>query len=385
MSDHVAASVSASPRSASWVDVDLGAVSHNVRVLRQLLGPAGVLAVVKANGYGHGAVPVARAAVDGGARGLTVACLPEGAELRAAGLAAPLLLLNAGNPEEAEEVVRLDLTQALCTLDMARALSAAAVRLDRPARVHLKLDTGMGRLGLAPEEVGEFAAAVRTLPGLEIEGVFSHLATAEDADASYAQEQFARFRTALATLTTLGVSLSLRHFANSAATLRFPEMHLDAVRAGLLTYGLTPEASGLAPLDLRPALSWTTRVAFVRPLAAGRSISYGRRHVLAQESLVGVLPVGYADGFPRTASNRAQVLVRGKLCPVLGTVCMDHIMVNLTPAGTVAAGEEAVIVGAQGGACITVNDQARWAETVVHEIPTRLGARVVRRYIGGGE
>jgi alanine racemase len=371
------------PYAASWVNVDLGAVSHNLRALRALLAPTDALAVVKANAYGHGAAPVARAAVAGGARGLAVACLAEGAELRAAGLTAPILLLNAGNPEEAEEIVRLGLTQALCTLPMAHALSAAAGKPGRLARAHLKLDTGMGRLGLAPEQVGKFAEAVRALPGLQVEGVFSHLATAEDENTDYAQEQFARFRTALATLEGYGLPLSLRHFANSAATLRFPEMRLDAVRAGLLVYGLTPEAPGLAPLDLRPALSWVTRVAFLRPLAAGRSVSYARTHVLSQESLVGVLPIGYADGFPRTASNRAHVLVRGRLCPIIGTVCMDHVMVNLTPAGDIPAGEEAVIVGAQQGARITVNQLAGWAGTVVHEITTRLGPRVARRYSGG--
>jgi len=363
-------------RSPSWVEVDLAAVRHNVAALRTLIAPAQVIAVVKADAYGHGAVPVARAAQQAGAAALAVASLQEGLELRQAGLTGPLLLLHAGRPEEAGEAVAHHLTQTLCRLEVAGALSAAAAP-DRPARVHLKLDTGMGRLGLRPEEVADFARAAFSLPGLELTGVFSHLATAEEPDTTYARLQFARYQQGLA---ELDLSPGVRHLANSAGALAFPEMRFDAVRTGLIVYGLDPIA-GQEILPLRPALAWKTRVAFLRTLPAGCCISYGRTYTTPGERLVGVLPLGYADGFPRHISNRASVLVRGVRCPTLGTVCMDHVVVDLTPAGDVRVGEEVVLIGPQGADRITANEVAEWAGTVVHEIPTRLGPRVRRCHL----
>jgi alanine racemase len=363
------------------VEVDLAAVLHNVRAVLHLVAPAGLLAVVKANAYGHGAAAVAQAAQEAGADGLAVACLREGEQLRQAGLTGPILLLSAGSVEEARAVVAHDLTQTVCRREVAEALSAAAQEAGRTAQVHLKLDTGMGRLGAPAEAVLELAQAVYALPGVEVTGVFSHLATAEDPDPTYARAQFACYQEALRVLGAHGFASGRRHLANSAAALRFPEMRLEAVRTGLLIYGLDP-VPGQEVVPLRPALSWKTRVAFARVCAAGCSVSYARTYVTTRECLVGVLPLGYADGFPRAASNRAQVLVRGQLCPVIGTVCMDHVMVDLSPAGEVAVGEEVVLIGEQRGRRITANQLAEWAGTVVHEIPTRIGARVGRCYEG---
>jgi len=368
-------------RSPSWVEVDLAAVRHNVRRVRRLLGRPSLLAVVKANAYGHGASPVARAALSAGAAGLAVASLAEGAALREAGIEAPILLLNAGDRRDAPEVVALGLTQSVCAAELARALSRAATRLGTPAQVHLKLDTGMGRLGVQPDRAVEFGQLVEGLPGVRIDGVFSHLATAEAEDTTYAHLQYERYRGALCALAQVGIRPVLRHLANSAATLRFPEMRFDAVRTGLLVYGLSPEAPGLEAVELRPALRWKTRVAFVQVLPAGRPVSYSGTYVTKGNCRAGVLPIGYADGFPRQAGNRAQVLVRGTRCAVIGTVCMDHVMVDLTPAGGVEAGEEVVIIGTQGKARITANQVANWAGTVVHETPTVIGGRVARCYL----
>jgi alanine racemase len=369
------------PIASSWAEVDLAAVRHNLKAIRELVGPGcGVWAVVKTNAYGHGLVETARAAEQGGATGLAVATLPEGAHLRRAGLTCPVLVLRAGDPRGARQTVRLELTHTLCTTELARALSRASQALGKPARVHLKLDTGMGRLGLLPEEATPFARSLLHLPGLRPEGVFSHLASADAEDPGYTHVQLRRFLSMVDSLRAAGLDPGVRHLANSAATLRFPETRLDGVRTGLLTYGILPDAPSLPRVDLRPALTWKTRLAFVHRLPPGSRVSYGGTYLAKHQALVGVLPLGYADGYPRHASNRAYVLVRGKRCPVVGRVCMDHTMVDLTGLAEARAGEEVVLVGRQGDDCITANDVARWAGGVVHEVTTLIGDRVVRIY-----
>jgi alanine racemase len=364
------------------LEIDLAAVRHNVRILRTLLGShCHLWAVVKANAYGHGAVPSGRAALESGADGLAVACLLEAAELRRSGITAPILLLTASEPRAAEWTVRLGLTQTVCTEDTVRALADAAQRLDRCAKVHLKIDTGMGRLGIPPEKAAEFAGLIQALRGLSLEGVFSHLATAESEDTGYVWTQFERFTKAVREISEAGIDPGIRHLANSAAALRFPEMRLDGIRPGLLLYGLLPDAPGLEPLDLRPALSWRTTLAFRQLLPAGSPISYGCTYVTPRECLVGVLPLGYADGYPRHASNRAHVLLRGRACPVVGVVCMDHTIIDLSAVPDAEVADEVVLVGRQGKARITANQLAEWAGTVVHEIPTVIGKRVRRVYL----
>lgn len=369
-------------RSPSWVEVDLAAVRHNVRALKHSFGVRCHLwAVVKANAYGHGATPVAGAALQAGADGLAVASLPEAAALRRTGITAPIILLSAGHPRAAPRTVRLGLIQTACREDTVRALSRAAGRLGSEARVHLKVDTGMGRLGVRPEQAAGFARLVTSLPAVSLEGAFSHLATAESADPSYARTQFLRFQEALEQIGAAGINPGMRHIANSAGALRFPEMRLDGVRTGLLVYGILPDAPGLAPLDLRPVLTWKTGLAFVQRLPAGSPVSYGCTYVTSRECLVGVLPLGYADGYPRHASNRAKVLVRGRECSIIGVVCMDHVIVDLTPAEDARPGDEVVVIGRQGNSRISANQLAQWAGTVVHEIPTIIGRRVGRIYL----
>ncbi len=374
------------PRSPSWVEVDCAALRHNVGALRGLLGSkCGVWAVVKANAYGHGLVPTARAVLQGGATGLAVASVSEAARLRRAGIEDPILVLSAGDVRQARAVVRLRLRQTACRADALRALSQAAERLGKYARVHLKIDTGMGRLGVSPEEAATFAGLALSLPGVRLDGVFSHLATAESSDPAYARLQFGHFRRALDDMSAAGIDPGRRHLANSAAALRFPEMRLDAVRTGLLIYGLLPDAPDLQRVDVRPALTWKTRVAFAHRLPPGSPVSYGGTFVTKGECLTGVLPVGYADGYPRQVSNRGHVLVRGKPCPVIGVVCMDHVMVDLGPAGNAQVGDEVVLIGQQGNAEITANHVAQWADTVVHEVSTMIGPRVSRLYVDEAE
>lgn len=373
------------PSSHSWVEVDLAAIRHNVRAVKRFLGPGRHLwAVVKANGYGHGAVETAAAALQAGADGLAVSCLNEAAELRVdAGIRAPLLLLAPGEPRAAAWMVRLDIVQTACYQPMVEALSQAAQRLDKPAKVHLKVDTGMGRLGVRPERATEFARFMADSPGVQLTGVFSHLATAESDDPSYAQLQLQRYSTALRQLSAAGITPGMCHLANSAATLRFPEMLFDGVRAGLLLYGISPEGPDLAPLDLRPAMTWKTRLSFLHRLPVGWSVSYGRTYVTERESMVGVLPLGYADGYPRQASNRSYVLLRGTMCPVIGVVCMDHLMIDATGVPEAEIDDEVILLGRQGNSAVTANQLAEWAAAVVHEVPTVIGRRVKRVYLDG--
>jgi alanine racemase len=370
------------PSSHSWVEVDLGAIRHNVRVVKKLLGPRCHLwAVVKADAYGHGAGEVAQAALAAGADGLAVSCLNEASELRVeAKTAAPLLVLAPGEARAAAWIVRLDIVQTACVAEVVESLSRAAQRLGKPARVHLKVDTGMGRLGVAPEEVMEFARFASGLPGIALEGVFSHLATAEAEDDAYARLQFERFEAAAAELTSCGIDCGMRHIANSAAALRFPEMRLDGVRAGLLIYGIDPGAPGEAAVELRPAMAWKTRLSFLHRVSKGATVSYGRTFVARRESVIGVLPVGYADGYPRGASNRAHVLLRGRPCPVVGVVCMDHMMIDATDVPEAEIDDEVILLGRQGKETISANQLATWAGTVVHEVPTVIGRRVKRVY-----
>jgi alanine racemase len=365
----------------SWLEINLDAIEDNIRTVRQFVGPqTRVMAILKADGYGHGAIPVARAVARAGAAWLGVASAAEGAQLREAGVETPILILGAGFPEQAQEVVHHRLSQAVANGEVPEALSRAAVRAGTEVGVQIKVDTGMGRLGVMPHEVVPFARRLLSLPGLRLEGVFSHLATAEDEDTTFALEQFARFQEALGALEEAGIPVPMRHIANSAAALNFPQMHLDLVRPGLLGYGITPPGARGAP-DLRPALAWKSRIAFVKRVPAGTSLSYGRTYVTARETTVATLPVGYADGYCRLLSNRGIILVRGKHFPVAGRVCMDHILLDMGDEPDLHASEEAVLIGRQEGAEITANELADAQGTVVHEVVARLGKRLPRIYL----
>ena len=389
----------------AWIEVDTTAIRRNAEAVRRFVG-AGVrvMAIVKADGYGHGAVPVAEAALAGGVSHLGVASVAEGIELREAGITTPVLILGCGMPEQAPQVVSHDLMQTLATEDMARALSEAAGsrkqeagRKGRQVGVHIKVDTGMGRLGVRPHEALAFARLVSSLPGLRIDGIYSHLATADSEDTSYALDQARQFEGVLAEMAAQGVTPPLRHLANSAATVRFPEMHLDLVRTGLLIYGLNPlpleteeagsrkqEAGGerLVPrgtccIPLSPALSLKTRIACIKEMPAGQRLSYSGLYTTERPTRIACLPLGYADGYPRALSNIGSVLVSGRRCPVVGAVCMDQMLVDL---GEIAAkpGDEVVLIGEQAGARITANELAAAQGTVVHEIVARLGKRLPR-------
>lgn len=375
-------------RSADWQGrptraiIDLDAIDHNVRALqRRVGGHSQVWAVLKANGYGHGASAVAAAAIEAGAARCCVAITAEGAQLRHDGIKAPILILGYTPPSEADTVVRDGLTPTVTTRDTALALAAAAQRHRTRLSIHVKLDTGMNRYGLAVEDFHPFLAFLERLPEIRVEGVFTHFATADEPDKDFCRRQFRAFLDA-----TRGLEgRVIRHVANSAAAIDCPEMALDAVRIGIALYGLYPSSDVTREVRLRPALTWQSVVARVMELAPGQAVSYGLTWTARRPSTVALVPCGYADGLRRALSNRGRMLVHGRPAPIIGRVCMDQCIVDVTDVPTVAAGDPVVVLGTSGDHAISADEHAAIADTINYEIVCGLSERVPRLYIRSDE
>lgn len=368
----------------TWAEISLSNLEHNYRALRAML-PAGCrfLGVVKADAYGHGAIPVARRLEKLGAEYLAVACLDEALELRRAGIQTPILILGYTPPERAGELLEWDITQTVYNLETAEALSQRAQKSDKPLKIHVKADTGMSRLGWLCDEahLGETAdtiCRVCSLPGLTAEGIFTHFANA-DGDEDYTMLQFTRFLDLLDTLKARGVTFAIRHCAASAAALRYPCTYLDMVRPGIALYGHYPDPSceGLDGPGLRPVMTLKTRVASVKTVPAGTPVSYGCTHVLERETTLAALTIGYADGLPRLSSDRWQVELRGHRVPIVGRVCMDMCMVDVAGLD-IAPGDEAEVFGEK----VPVEDLAALAGTIQYELLCAVSPRVRRIYEG---
>ena len=360
------------------VEVDLEAIRHNVRALAPRA--AQVLAVVKGDGYGHGDVAVARAALEAGASRLGVALVEEGIALRDAGLDAPVLVLSEFPPNSEADALRHWLTPTLCTPEGLARLGKAADGIGRDRseiEVHVKVDTGMHRIGVwPPEDLARFVGSV-TAAGFAVEGVWTHLARAEE-DEVTTKDQLQRFDAAVA---ALDVRPSLLHAANSAATILYPDAHFDLVRPGIAIYGIEPAPGIGADLGLRPALSWLSDVSMVKRLPAGEAVSYGHRYRLTRDATIATVPVGYEDGFPRSLSSVADVLVGGARRRVAGAVTMDQILLDCRD-DPVRAGDPVVVIGRQGDEQITAAELAEHAGTLAYEIVTAISERVPREYIG---
>jgi alanine racemase len=370
------------PDRPTWLEVDLGAIGGNTRLIKEMIGPrVEMLASLKADAYGHGALPVARVVLRNGASWLGVATVSEARPLREAGIAAPILVFGFIPPWQAREAVRLDLRATIYSLDLAQALAGAARDLGRVLPVHVKVDSGMGRLGLRAEDVDgitAFCAELRALPGLTVEGVYTHLATADSADQTYARRQIERFERVLAALDARGLRPPIVHAANSAAALSLPEIRYDLVRPGIALYGLAPSAEVRLPPGFRPALAFKTQVAQVKEVPAGEGISYGATYITTVPTRVATLPVGYADGFRRAPANWGEVLIHGQRAPLIGRVCMDQCMIDVTQIAGVRAGDEVVLIGRQGGADLTAEEVAARLGTIHYEVVAELLARVPR-------
>ncbi len=366
------------PGRPTWVEVDLSAIAHNVRRLRDIVGPGvDIMAVLKADGYGHGAVKVAHTALSSGARMAGVACVSEGIALRQAGITAPVLVLGYTPAWQAREALLNDITVTVFSVNVARALSKVAGELDRRARVHIKVDTGMGRLGLLPHQVSGFMREIADLPHLEIEGIFTHFSVA-DSDPDYTRWQLARFREVLDELRRMGFTFRYIHAANSAALLTLPESRFNLVRAGIALYGLNPSPQTPLPSDFRPALTFKTQVAQVKTLPPGSYVSYGNTYRTKDYERIAVIPVGYADGFRRAPRHWGEVLVRGQRAPIVGRVCMDQTMINVTHIPHVEQGDEVVLIGRQGEEEITADEVAERLGTINYEVVSEILARVPR-------
>ena len=365
---------------AARAAVDLDAVAHNVAVLRAEVAPSLLCAVVKADGYGHGAIAVSEAAIAAGADWLGVALVEEGAVLRKAGIQAPILLLSQPRSKDLAAVVRYDLRVCVHSTASAELLARAAAEQGRVARVHLKVDTGMNRVGVSPADAMAVACEIERRPELELEGVFTHCAVADEPDNPFTDVQLDRFEAVLDELAAAGISPPLRHAANSATAIVHPRGRYDLVRAGISVYGIAP-APGLADgLGLRPALTLRAEVSMVKRVPAGEGISYGLRHVTERETTVATVPIGYADGVPRRLGLAGgEVLVGGRRRPILGVVTMDQLMVDCGD-DPVEIGDEVVLIGRQGDEEITAEEWAERLDTIAYEVVCGIGPRVPRIY-----
>ncbi len=366
--------------------IDLEALNWNFQQARKKVGPeVKILSIIKADAYGHGAREVAKTLIKAGSDGFGVATLEEGIRLREEGVPSPILVIAGIYPEQIEEFLQFNLIPVVGDSEILKRLENLARRRRITLNVHLEVDTGMGRLGILASEVDSWLAELAKLKALKIEGVMSHFSETESSGLDYAKDQLESFRHVVQRLHAEGHHPPFIHQAKSAGVIGFPPAHFTMVRPGLMLYGIYPSPEMVDHVALRPVLSWKTCVLQLKRLPKGSSISYGQTFVTERESLIATLPVGYADGYHRLLSNRGSVLVRGKRAPIVGKVCMDLTMVDVTDIREVQQGDEVVLLGTQGRGTISADEIARWADTISYEILTSISSRVPRIYYNSKE
>lgn len=373
----------------AWAEINLDHIAHNIREIRRITNKkAEIMGVVKADAYGHGVMGVAKTLLNNGVTRLAVSMLDEAIQLRKYGVEAPILILSYTDPVRAEEIILNDVTQTVFSHDLAKALSDAAVKLDRKVKIHIKIDTGMTRVGFMPGySAVKNVVEISRLPGIIVEGLFTHFASADEKDKSYTYMQFERFMSICSELSRIGVHIPVKHVCNSAGLIEFPEMHLDMVRPGIIMYGLYPsEEVDKSRIDLKPAMTLKANVILVKEVEKDTSISYGRIFTTKRESKIATIPIGYADGYTRLLNNKGKVLVNGEPAPVVGKICMDQCMVDVTDIkGEVHVGDEVVIFGRQGEKEITVDEIAADIGTINYEVVCIIGKRIPRVYLQDGK
>lgn len=366
----------------TWMEVNLNTIAHNMRQIRHITRPqAEILAVVKANAYGHGALDVSRVVLQNGADRLGVATTVEGIALREAGIKVPILILGLISIEQIPEVVDYNLTQTVCTWECAKKLSQYAVFRNKIAKIHVKIDTGMGRIGLLPDEALDFIRRVIKLPKVEIEGLFTHFPTADEIDKTYTYRQIEQFQKVIQQLEKEDIFIPVQHAANSAAVIDMPEAHFTMVRPGMIMYGLYPSEHVSHAIELRPALSLKSRVIYLKQVPAGSYISYGGIYKTERPSVIGTLPIGYADGWSRLLSGKGEVIIHGQKVPIVGRISMDQCMIDVTDVPGAKLYDEVVLIGRQGDCEITADEVAEKMGTINYEVICIITNRVPRVYV----
>jgi len=372
----------------AWAEIDLDAVAHNVREIKSFIGErVEMMGVVKADAYGHGVLEVVRTLLDNGVTQLAVSMLDEAIQIRKMGIRVPILILSYTDPARAEEIVLNDVTQTVFSNDLAQALSAAAVSLRKNARIHVKVDTGMTRVGFMPGySAVKNIIEIGKLPGVVIEGLFTHFASADESKKDYTILQFERYMSVCSELERVGIHIPVKHVCNSAGIIQNPEMHLDLVRPGVILYGLYPSKEvDRQKIHLKPAMTLKANVILVKDVEPDTCISYGRTFRTSRRSRIATIAIGYADGYTRILSNKGRVLINGEIAPIVGRICMDQCMVDVTELKQdVHVGDEVVLFGSQNGACISVDEVASDMGTINYETVCIIGKRIPRVYIKDG-
>ncbi len=369
----------------AWAEIDLSAIKSNIINIRKITNPhAMIMGVVKADAYGHGAEAVSRTLLENGADRLAVATVDEAEALRKSFPNTPIMMLSGADEYNAREIVKNDIIPAVFDLSLAKALSSAAVDMHKTVKVHIKIDTGMNRIGILSQDPGlvPLVKEIASLPNLKVEGAFTHFSKADEKDLSYARLQYDRFIKATDAITQAGVPLKIRHCCNSASIANFPEMHLDMVRAGIVLYGLYPsEDFDKSLISLTPAMTFKARISDIKTVPKGSLISYGGIYAAPEDMPIGTISVGYADGYSRILSGKAQVLVEGKRRDVLGRICMDQCMFDMRNVHNTNVGDSVVLFGHEGGSSVPVEEIAEKMGTINYEIVCIVGKRVPRIYI----
>lgn len=374
--------------SRTWAEINTDALKHNFDEIRRVTNPSSkILAVVKADAYGHGVEEVAKELIGCGADYFAVACADEGKQLRRAGITLPILILGASSEADSEDLINYSLMPAVFTYDYAHILSDMACKLGKKAKIHIKLDTGMSRIGyvagIDDDALTDEILKIAALPNIEIEGIFSHFSTSDEYDRSYTHMQFEKFMNVCNLIEQKGLKIPIRHIANSAAIMMYPETHLDMVRAGIILYGLYPsDEVDRTKIDLIPVMSVKSRITMIKNLDAGCGISYGKTYITNHRTKIATVPIGYADGYTRLLSGKAKMIAKNSSVPVIGRICMDQCMIDVTSVNNINTGDEVIVFGAD---VITADNLAEWIGSVNYEIVCMISKRIPRIYIKDGK
>lgn len=369
-------------------EIDLDAVAYNIKNIRKKVKKETmIMGVVKADAYGHGAVEVSKVLLYNGADWLGVAMIDEAVQLRKNNIMVPILILGYTPEAEIEDVVRYDIIQTVFSYEMAKMVSDAAVKLGKTAKIHIKVDTGMGRIGFIPEEnIGDEVLKISKLPNIEINGIFTHFSTSDEKDKTFTKLQYDRFKYAIDEIEKKGIKLAVKHCANSAAIMDFDDLGFNMVRAGIILYGMYPSDEVIKEnLSLKPVMSIKTHISYVKKVGKNIPVSYGRTYYTDKESVIATVPVGYADGYIRKMQNGGRVIVNGHYANIVGRVCMDQFMIDITDVPDVSSGDEVILMGSDGKLSITAEEIAHVLDTINYEVVCMIGKRVPREYIKNNE